>query len=750
MLALSDPTVTQDGAALADELGVDDLAGGNGHGPAEALDATIADSALAPAPADSEADTAVAPQPPAAPAPSPPVALLRRRLVRGRYRSAAVGWQLDLRVDVDGARPMNRVSGDFFQSSGATTSYFGSFVVEGAAISTTPTEVRIEGLGRFSWAAAAPLVRVTIPRVSLRAAHAPATVQFLTPPNTPGASYLCTFASRFFRTVQWEQDSVAGTVPFVSYDTGSLPQPPGSPARILSVSKAFGEAGIELQETGVPNVIPVSAAGPESSPTWTDSELHNAMVNHFSLFANQPQWRVWMLVATTHAEGARGIMFDYGDAFQRQGAAVFYDAIRGTDAASQRAMLRTYVHELGHAFNLMHSWQKNLADPPQPLGPNGGLGDLSWMNYAWKYQPAPPAAGGEPAYWAGFPFAFSDSELVHLRHGFHKNVIMGADPFGTNAAEIDPDLFSEPLTDNSGLALELRGKEAFGYGEPVVVELKLSATDLRGKDTHGYLHPKDDFVSLAIRQPSGRVVLYRPLMRRCVDEDRSVRLDPGQPAIYDSAYVGFGRDGQYFDQPGQYELRAQYTAADGSRVVSPVMRTRVRPPGSAEDEQVGELMMGEEQGQLLALLGSDSESLRRGREALDTVLEEHGDHPLAVYARLAKGINCQRDYKDLTADKRINVREAESKDAAKLLAAVEQASTGDAGVDNITLNMAMRRQARAEARAGAPAKAAKVMDRMVSLFEQKGVNPHVLQKIRGQAESVKESIADDSGSGKGR
>ena len=38
-------------------------------------------------------------------------------------------------------------------------------------------------------------------------------------------------------------------------------------------------------------------------------------------------------------------------------------------------------------------------------------------------------------------------------------------------------------------------------------------------------------------------------------------------------------------------------------------------------------------------------------------------------------------------------------------------------------------------------------DRMVTVFENKGVNPQVLQKIRLQAEAVKDSIAADSGSG---
>jgi hypothetical protein len=742
MPALSDPTVVQDHDA---ELDHDDLASTNGHGDAVA-DLITPNGAQPTAPEESreEADEPAG-QPPAEPGMQIPLPPQARRQVRGRYRSAAVGWQLDLRVDVDGPRPTKLVSGDFFSISGSTTTYFGSFAVQGASIVTTPSKVTIEGKGTFTWAAGSPLVRVTIPRVPPGHSLKPATIQFLTPPSTPGASYLCAFGSRYFRTVQWEQDSVAGTVPFVSYDTDSLPQPAGSPARTLTVSKAFGEAGIALQEAGSPNVIPVSAAGPGASPSWSDSELHNAMVNHFSLHSDKPQWRVWMLVATTHDQGARGIMFDYSDSFQRQGAAVFYDAIQGTDPATQRAQLRTYVHELGHAFNLLHSWDKDFAQPPQPLGPNGGLGDLSWMNYAWKYQPPPPAPGGEGAYWASFPFQFTENELAHLRHGFFRNVVMGANPFAKGAGEIDPDLFDQPLTDDSGLAFELRAKDAFGYGEPVVVELKLSATDLRGRETHGYLHPKDEFVSVAIRQPSGRVVLYRPMLRRCMDEDRTVRLAPGDPAVYDSAYVGFGRDGLYFDQPGRYELRAQYVAGDGSRIVSPVLRLRVRPPASAEDERVGELMMGEEQGKLLALLGSDSDVLRGGREALDTVLEEHTGHPLAVYAQLAKGINCGRDFKDLTPDKRVRVREAEPKEAARLLSAVERASAGDDGVDNITLNMAMRRHARAEARAGSPAKAARVMDRMVSIFEFKGLNPQVLDKVRSQAEATKDAIAGEAG-----
>jgi hypothetical protein len=702
------------------------------NGQATEAEAALAAGGVAVAP--TEAEGAQAPE-----AVVPPI-VLRRAAVQGAYRASASGFDLELRVDVDGFRPTKRVSGDFFIRSGATVSYFGSFVVDAATVTTTASEVKVEGRGIFTWPAANPFVRVTIPRPSLFQQRKPAALVFLSAAGVAGAGYSCPFSSGYLRTVRWEQDSVAGTVPFVSYNTASLSGPASSPPRVLTVPKAYQEAGIDLQLSGTPNVIPVGAAGADAK--WTDAELHAAMINHFSLHADQPQWSVWLLVATAHVGGYRGIMFDYSDSYQRQGCAVLYDAIKGTDADSQRAALRTYVHELGHAFNLLHSWQKNLADPPAPLGPNNGFGDLSWMNYVQNYNSGTGQAGAA-AYWSAFPFQFTDNELVHLRHGFYKNVVMGANSFGKGAAEIDPDLFDAPLVDNSGLALELRSNGAFEYGEPVVVEIKLSTTDLRGRETHGYLHPNDDLVTIAVRQPTGRTVVFRPMMRRCADESRVIRLNESRPAIYDSAYIGFGRDGYLFEQPGRYQVRAQYLASDGSRVISPVTELRVRRPAGREDEQVGELLLGAEQGRLLALLGSDSPALHSGNDALDTLVEEHPEHPLTVYARLVKGVNAGRDFKVITPQKTITVRSADTKQAISMLEMVEQASTADSGVDNITLNMAMRCQASAEARAGHPAKAAKVLDRMVDTFREKGVRDEVLQTIATDVETAKSKIVGE-------
>ena len=501
------------------------------------------------APADG-GDSIGVPAPPAAAASGGALAdVMQRATVSGRYRGAASS-ELELRVDVDGVRPTRRVSGDFFRRTGGTLSYVGSFVVSTPNITVSPTEVVIEGEGVFTFPSGSPRLRVTIPRVSALAPRPAAAAQFLTPTGIPGTAFTCAYESAFFRTVEFEQDSVqvppsagAPVDPFESYDTGRLA--PGGPARVLTVAAAYAEAGIEIVETGGGAPIEFTLAGPDR--IWTDSELHAAMVGRFSRYTPDVAWRVWLLAATRHEDpGLRGVMFDSA---RRQGCAVFHDVIGGGDDRSRRAMLRTYMHELGHCFNLYHSHEKSLMVPPQP----NRLDALSWMQYPDYYTAS--SAAGALAYWRAFPFQFDDEELTHLRHGFRSAVVPGANAFGRRAADVDPDTFADTIADESGLAFELRAPERFLLGTPVVVELKLSATDLRGRTVNRRLHPNFGFVQIGIRQLGGSTVPYRPLIVHCAEPDL-VTLDAANGAVYDSAYIGFGKDGFYFDNPGQYELRA--------------------------------------------------------------------------------------------------------------------------------------------------------------------------------------------------
>jgi hypothetical protein len=651
-----------------------------------------------------------------------------KRRVSGRYRSCRRYWELELRVDVDGYRPMKRVSGDYYHASGTTVSYFGSFVVDVPTVTVSATQVTIVGLATTTWTTSYNKIRVVIPRHTIFMPPAAAHVQWMTPDNKKGAAYVCLFESPYFRAVDLEQDYEEDVEMFASYDTGSLPS--GGPTRTLTIAKAYAEAGIEMRTAGASNMVPTSEAGGDVK--WNNAELHDAMEKHFSLWKDEPQWKVWLFHAVRHeyGPGLLGIMFDQ-EGKHRQGCAVFYQGIGGTAPADLREQLYTCVHELGHCFNLFHPFHRQYMEPPKP----SRVDSLTWMNYP-QYYP-----GGSSAFWAAFPLQFDSPGTIHLRHAFRNNIIIGGNPFGTGAALEDPMAFGDLVEDNSGLRLELEApKSSFAYGEPVVTEIKLYVTDTRGKRVHKELHPSFGLVQLGIEKPSGGVVVYTPPIQHCKEVETTV-LDEGQPSIYESAYVGYDRDrGHIFDQPGVYKLRAAYYALDGSVVLSNVMPVRVRVPLSVTDDEVAELFLGDEQGMLLYLLGSDSGFLESGNEAFDQVLQEYAEHPLAVYAQLVKGYNAAREFKTITADYQVEVREPQHDEAIKLLSAVIDASEAEKGVDNITLNMTMQRVAHTQISAGDEKGARATITRMGAIFRKKELKPHVQELIKAQQAALRAEL----------
>ncbi len=624
---------------------------------------------------------------------------LPKRPVSGRYRNSGLFWQLALRVDVDGKRPMNRLSGDFFQKSGATVTYFGSFVVNAPTISLTPSTVTISGTSTGTYATGFPKVKVTIPRTLIIQPPAAATIQFFSLTNAPGATYVCSFESAYFRSMQLETDKVSdATLPvFSSYNTGSLPS--GGPARTLSVVSAYAEAGIEIQNAGTSDTINIGEAGANTS--WSNAELHASMVHHFSLWKDDPQWKVWLLDAQKHdlGPGLYGIMFDQ-QGKQRQGCATFYQGIGGTTADKLRLQLYTSVHELGHCFNLLHSWQKSFAVPPVPNRPAA----LSFMNYPWNYP-----GGGAPGFWSAFPFQFDDQEVIHLRHAFRNNIVMGGNNFAVGSAAQDTNAFADSVQDHSGLRFTINAQKSYACGQPVNLELKLEAIDPKGKQAHTYLNPNAGFVQVGIYKPSGQMAVYEPVMHECVAPDVTI-LDANRPMVEDTAYIGFGKQGFYFEQAGQYQIRAIYYAVDGSQVMSNILSLRVRHPVTAAEEDLADLFSGEEQGMLLYLHGSDSDSLRRGNEAFDTVLEKHGKHPMATYARMVKGINAGRKFKTITPENSMQIRDPQSQESIKLLTSV--LDTAEPGMlDAITMDQTVHHLAQVQRAMGDDKGAAATMKR---------------------------------------
>ena len=193
----------------------------------------------------------------------------------------------------------------------------------------------------------------------------------------------------------------------------------------ISLVDAFADAGIEIQvvkekENSV--LPPERIRGSES--VWTNEKLQKTMLEHFKLFSEKPDWNVWLFSANEYVmSNFNGITISCKEN-KRRGCAVFQTTTGWRSTEEKRLRLFIYVHELGHCFNLHHPWNR----APTNGAEGGGYAALSWMNLPWRYYLSPESYG-EEAFWKAFNFKFSDSELVHLRHGFRNDVIFGGNAF---------------------------------------------------------------------------------------------------------------------------------------------------------------------------------------------------------------------------------------------------------------------------------------------------------------------------------
>jgi hypothetical protein len=185
-----------------------------------------------------------------------------------------------------------------------------------------------------------------------------------------------------------------------------------------------------------------------------------------------------------------------------------------------------------------------------------------------------------------------------------------------------------------------------------------------------------------------------------------------------------------FEDPGTYRIRAEYTAPDGSVVTSDTATVRVWSTAGDEDATLAELMLGEDVGMVMTLLGSDSPSLADGMAAMQEIAEEHEDSPMAVYARLALGMNAARPYTTVAADGSVQERSRDLDRAEALLTPTIDASRGDHGLDDLSLVQVVGYLARAHAEEGNDSRARELREDAARLAADKGIPAAALDMLR--------------------
>lgn len=449
--------------------------------------------------------------------------------------------------------------------------------------------------------------------------------------------------------------------------------------------KAGFDARVRYNDAALGPEVGASAGRPSEEDRWDEREMHEMMDTNYSRSLSDREWWLYLLIVTrfdggpamdeqrrfitdeqgrivNDGQGTTGIIFDssagsirdpwspFAEWFERnspqhrhlfdfgrsgefvnsrarQGVAVFWREMldfmaQPDDWYQSRQLLRTVVHELGHALNLAHTWLVGRADT------------TSFMNYPQNYPHGSTYETRVRNYWNRFAYSFDLEELFHLRHGFYNEVVPG----GKNEFMqwTSSSVFRDPTAGGTRSNLSMRvtpTKTEFQFTEPVTLEVALSNHTSEAMPT-GRLSPSYGDVDFIIRKPNGAVERYQPPLFKC--ETTPTVLSGGAQKRHVTS-LAVGAKGFTFDAPGRYEITAVTPdPSSGVMIVARPVNIWVRYP-ERQDEEIARRVFTSDAGLFLYMGGG--EHLRRAKGALNEVAEQFPDHPFAAHANLVLGLN---------------------------------------------------------------------------------------------------------------
>ncbi len=456
------------------------------------------------------------------------------------------------------------------------------------------------------------------------------------------------YKSPCFRRVEFEYDSTSDSNPIIKVNTVAHPNMPATlPSEELSISKVFRRAGFDVRKSGDDDTLPASLSGPNG--TWSDMEMHDAMQAYWSRFSNRAQWSMWVLFAKMHdrGNGLGGIMFDDIGPNHRQGTAIFTDSFIANspggethpDAWVKRMRFWTAVHEMGHSFNLAHSWQKALGTSWIPL--NNEPEARSFMNYPYN------VSGGQSAFFSDFEYRFSDSELLFMRHAPERFVQMGNADWFDHHGFRNANFSAEPTYQL--IARVNRDITSFEFMEPVIVEMKLTNISGQAQLIDKNILATSENLTVIIKKDGKPARQFLPYAQYC-ERSANMALN-SEDSVYDSFLISVGRNGWDMAEPGNYtvQLALHFEEQD---VVSNPLRVKIAPPKAREEEYLAQDFFSDDVGRVLTFSGSHY--LESANNTLLELTDRFGTSRASIHARLALANGMARDYKMFEMPKSVN------------------------------------------------------------------------------------------------
>jgi hypothetical protein len=346
-----------------------------------------------------------------------------------------------------------------------------------------------------------------------------------------------------------------------------------------------------------------------SGESWSDAEMHAAMLARRDNADLDHEWRYWLVCVRRLDSTERGIMFDAfgGDSnnIPREGAGMSshwmipntnqWGLVRGLRfGTATDPYFRTGVHEIGHAMGLYH----NTID-------NGFMNTTDVISG----NAVPPQRFPQNIQWS-----HAADDQKRLRHMPDMWIRPGGVPFGAafSTAPISPD---DAMLEPDGVQLDVAPLiTTVPLGAPVRVDIKLRNEEAVPVPTD--LSLRAGHVSGTVTDPSGTVRPFRSIVH-CIE---SQVLDTVEE-VAGSLTLLRGPDGALFPLAGAYTIRVDVQwdvdavplriAGTGSMMVTPAT-------DDAHAEAALEVMSTPDTLVTLALGG---DHLQHGIDAIATALD---------------------------------------------------------------------------------------------------------------------------------